>query len=83
MSGRVPDKILWDTVKRGFDIPQSFWVSKLSPKIEQWVGDLPANPIFKKDIILSDIHDSSKNGSAKLWSVISTISMLQLMDFEF
>lgn len=77
LRGWIPDEVLWSRVKRGFDIPQSAWVRHLAPRIENWVGDLPASAPFKRSAILQDLRDPKRNGAPWYWCVLSTIAMVQ------
>lgn len=79
MDGRIPDDVLWSTVKRGFDIPQSFWVEQLSDRIHTWIEGLPADGPFNRDALREDLIDPYRNGSSKLWGVVSVVAFIQLL----
>lgn len=70
MSGSVPDHILWDKVKRGFDIPQTYWVDQLSVNLIEWIGAIPNESPINKDNLIKAIK-SPERGSHYLWNVIS------------
>jgi len=78
MNGLVPDEILWSKVKRGFDIPQTFWVDKLSNYLSERISSSDkANTLFKKELVLKDLKTSSKQGSPYLWRTISSILWME------
>jgi asparagine synthase (glutamine-hydrolysing) len=70
MEGMVPDKILWDTVKRGFDIPQTYWIDQIAGNLTGWIGALPDNSPVKKDNLVKALKGPER-GSHYLWNVIS------------
>jgi asparagine synthase (glutamine-hydrolysing) len=81
MSGIIPDRILWDNVKRGFDIPQGLWVERLSKKIENWVGALPDDTPLFKDKIIKDLKGPGK-GEHYYWNVISLANFIHLTNVK-
>lgn len=81
MNGKVPDEILWATKKRGFDIPQEFWVARLAPKLKEWIGDTADQQLFNKDAIIQDV-ETPESGSPYLWSVVSTILFMHFSKIQ-
>lgn len=74
MEGKIPDEILWCKVKRGFDIPQSYWVSQLADYlVERVASNDQISSLFNKKSILQDLKTPSKQGSNYLWRAVSTI----------
>jgi asparagine synthase (glutamine-hydrolysing) len=41
MRGRLPDGVLWNRRKRGFEVPQGRWLQTMLPTIRGWLEDLP------------------------------------------
>lgn len=72
MQGKIPDAVLWNTKKRGFDIPQAFWVEQIADQLKEWIGDTAENHLFKKDHIIKDLYSTEK-GSTYFWAVVSTV----------
>ena len=81
MEGKIPDAVLWNPKKRGFDIPQAFWVEQIANQLEEWIGDTADAGIFKKDAIIKDLFSDQK-GSTYLWSVISTILFMHFSKIQ-
>ena len=81
MSGHLPDHILWSNVKRGFDIPQSFWIEKMKPTLKTWVNEAPDDIPFHKQEILKALDQ--KPGDKHLWPVISTLALNRLLNTKF
>lgn len=70
MSGSVPDHILWDKIKRGFDIPQTYWVDLIATDLSNWIQALPDDaPLHKANIIKA--LKGPERGSHYLWNVVS------------
>jgi asparagine synthase (glutamine-hydrolysing) len=82
MNGRVPAEVLWSTTKKGFDIPQAFWVAQIQNQLSEWVGDTADEALFKKEIILKDLRNANTQGSKYLWSVISTILFMHFSNIK-
>lgn len=81
MQGLVPDKILWSNVKRGFDVPQSYWVSMIKDELLNWVDGLPDNSPINKLNVIKDIHE--KPGNTFLWPVLSSIALNQISNIKY
>ncbi|QSE96799.1 asparagine synthase (glutamine-hydrolyzing) [Fulvivirga lutea] len=74
LEGRIPNEILWSKVKRGFDIPQSYWVEQLSDYlVERVASNDEISTLFNKKSILQDLKTPSKQGSYYLWRAVSAI----------
>lgn len=43
MRGRLPDAVLWNKRKRGFEVPQDRWSAAALPTVRGWLAELPAN----------------------------------------
>jgi asparagine synthase (glutamine-hydrolysing) len=82
MKGKMPDEVLWNPIKRGFAVPQSYWIDKLSPTIQKWIEELPEDTPFKKDNILKDLKGRTKK-SPYFWRTVSAISLVHLLDYRF
>lgn len=81
MQGIVPDEILWSRVKRGFDIPQSFWVGQIQKELTEWVTRLPGDTPFRKENILQEIQ--TNGGNTLLWPVLSAIALHEINNVRF
>lgn len=82
MNGRVPSEVLWSTTKKGFDIPQAFWVEQIQEQLTEWVGDTANESLFRKEQIIQDINNADTRGSKYLWSVISTILFMHFSNIK-
>ncbi len=78
LSDKLPEEIIWNPVKRGFGIPQEYWVGALADHLKIWINDLPNDTPFKKDRLLTEI-ESPNRGSKYLWRVLSVISLMILL----
>ena len=70
MSGSVPDHILWDKVKRGFDIPQAYWIDQIAGNLTDWINALPDDAPVNKENIIKALKGPER-GSHYLWNVVS------------
>lgn len=82
MNGKLPDEIIWSNVKRGFDIPQSFWIEKLRTTFDNWIDALPESNPFNLENIKKDLADENKRGSYKLWKVLSLIGTITIKNLK-
>jgi asparagine synthase (glutamine-hydrolysing) len=82
MKGRVPSEVLWSTTKKGFDIPQAFWVAQIQKQLSEWVSDTADDSLFRKETILKDLRNPNTQGSKYLWSVISTILFMHFLNIK-
>jgi asparagine synthase (glutamine-hydrolysing) len=76
MEGKIPAAVLWNPKKRGFDIPQGFWVEQIADQLKEWIGDSCDLHLFKRDNIIKDLYSHDK-GSPSLWTVVSTILFME------
>lgn len=81
MQGRIPENVLWDKHKKGFDIPQAYWVEVLTPFLNKMINQLPASSPFKKEAILKELAGSQK-GAHNFWRILSLVSWMQLMKVD-
>lgn len=82
LQGLMPDEVLWNPVKKGFDVPQAYWVEKLMPSINNWLDELPSDTPFKVSAIKTALNSGSKD-SPYLWRVISSLALVQLKNYRF
>ena len=76
MQGKIPDEILWCNVKRGFDIPQGYWIGLLEKQLIRWVNEVEDNEIFNKQAIIESLKDKNKREDFALWRVLSVIAWM-------
>lgn len=81
MEGKLPDKILWSNLKKGFPIPQKYWVEKLKGSLEEWLSLDRLNGVIKKDNIIKAIN-GGKGDEPHLWRAISFGSWVNLMNVK-
>src|SRR5690606_6546206 len=81
MEGKIPDAVLWNPKKRGFDIPQALWVEQIADQLKEWIGDTAESNLFKRDAIIEDLYNAQK-GTTYLWSVISTILFMHFSKIQ-
>jgi asparagine synthase (glutamine-hydrolysing) len=75
MSGLIPDYILWDNIKRGFDVPQEFWIDKLSGLITEWIESMPSDVPIDLENLKNTIKGPHR-GEYFIWSVISLVAFI-------
>ncbi|MCB0722458.1 MAG: asparagine synthase (glutamine-hydrolyzing) [Ignavibacteriae bacterium] len=79
MEGKLPKEILWSNQKKGFPVPQKFWVEKLRNSIEE---TLLSRDELGKFINIDNVISSIENGrgeEAYLWRAISVGMWISLM----
>lgn len=81
MSGRMPDNIIWNRKKLGFDIPQKFWVELLKDDITIWLNEGSMNELINVDQVTKAM-ESGDAGKPFLWRVISTGCWIRLMNVK-
>jgi asparagine synthase (glutamine-hydrolysing) len=70
MKDRLPQEILWQRRKRGFEVPQRRWVERARPQIAAWLADLPENCPINPAEALARI-DAGRGGAQWLWRCLS------------
>jgi asparagine synthase (glutamine-hydrolysing) len=82
MVGKIPEEVIWSTQKKGFPVPQKFWVEKLRDDIFRILSsrDDLVN-IIDVDKIISAI-DNGKGNEAYLWRAISFGMWICKMDVK-
>ena len=81
INGRVPDEVTWNKVKRGFDVPQQFWVTQMKEQLTAWVDQLPDDGPLKKENLRRDVENNP--GSKFLWPVLSAAALHKISGIEF
>jgi asparagine synthase (glutamine-hydrolysing) len=81
INGRVPDEVTWNKVKRGFDVPQQFWVTQMKKQLTAWVDQLPDDGPLKKENLRLDLENNP--GSKFLWPVLSAAALHKISGIEF
>jgi asparagine synthase (glutamine-hydrolysing) len=76
MQGKIPDEVLWCNIKKGFDIPQGYWIELLESQLIQWVEKVNDNELFNKKEIIKSIKDKNKRDDFALWRVLSVIAWM-------
>ena len=83
MVGKLPQEILWDKQKKGFDIPQSKWLNILNDDMKAMVINMNDSGIFKKDRILEALDKRVGLDDPYLWRVLSVIAWMKYMNVAF
>lgn len=81
INNRVPVEVTWNKVKRGFDVPQEFWIRQMNTKLISWVDSLPDNGPLKKENLRTDIQENP--GNRFLWPVLSAAGLHNLLGIKF
>lgn len=81
LEGKVPNDITWNKVKKGFDVPQEFWITQLSSRMLEWVDGLSNDVPLNKEKLKATIKDSPSNHF--LWPVMSVVALNQLSQIKF
>lgn len=81
INGRVPDEVTWNKVKRGFDVPQEFWIKHLKQQLTDWVDHLPDDGPMKKNNLRKDILENQ--GNKFLWPVLSAVALHKISGIKF
>lgn len=81
LQGEMPDEVLWNPVKRGFDVPQAYWVTEILPLINGWIDNLPNDGVFKKNEIRYSLTTKAKE-NPYLWRVISALSLISISEYK-
>ena len=80
---KLPQEILWDKQKKGFDIPQSKWLNILNDDMKAMVINMNDSGIFKKDRILEALDKRVGLDDPYLWRVLSVIAWMKYMNVAF
>jgi asparagine synthase (glutamine-hydrolysing) len=71
MDKRLPDSIMWNPVKRGFDIPEKKWLGYLQPSLKTWIDSLNT-PLINKEVLMDEIQKAESTSQIRaLWPVLS------------
>lgn len=82
MEGKIPEDVLWSNKKKGFPVPQKFWVEKLRNEIEAILNSRDEiRKWIKVDNIISAI-DNGKGNEPYLWRAISVGMWLSMMNVK-
>ena len=78
-NSKIPNKILFNPLKRGFEVPQNQWVKQLRPLLNQYIENSSAyKHVLNLEKIQSDVNsDSTNTDASKLWRTISFMAFLQ------
>jgi asparagine synthase (glutamine-hydrolysing) len=76
MSGKLNDDVLWNTNKKGFNVPQSYWISLLESPLISWINEVNDGGIFNKKEIIKALKNDKRKGDFTLWRTISVISWM-------
>ena len=80
MRDRVPERILWNRRKRGFEVPQRRWLSELMPAIRSWLRELPQGSPVDGAAVLERLETKGQSAwlsrclSVALWMRFSGVS---------
>jgi asparagine synthetase B (glutamine-hydrolysing) len=80
MRERVPERILWNRRKRGFEVPQRRWLATLMPAIRGWLADLPKGSPVHGPAVLERLETHGQSAwlsrclSVALWMRFSGVS---------
>jgi asparagine synthase (glutamine-hydrolysing) len=81
MNKKLPDKIIWNTIKRGFDIPEHEWMQHLKPGLIKWIGEMKDNDVINKNTLLSSLENACTiNEIRVLWPIISVALWMKFED---
>ena len=79
MAGKLPEKILWNTEKIGFETPQKKWME--DPRVQQLIQDSKQKlvnekilrpSVMNKEIVASNVHDAANTD----WRYLSLAQIL-------
>jgi asparagine synthase (glutamine-hydrolysing) len=82
LEGKMPKEVLWDNNKRGFDIPQQYWVGILKEQLTEWILEADTGNLFNKEIIIRHLNDDRFSGDTGLWRIVSTICWMRLSNIS-
>ncbi len=71
MEHKLPDEIVWQTRKRGFDIPQQKWIEEIKPFLIQRMHE---SKVYNKYLNIDQLVDKIEKGQASeghIWRIIS------------
>lgn len=83
LTGLVPDKILWETRKRGFSVPQGKMVAALRPKIEEALYHPGIDHVFRRNILLSALSDCRTANAQWIWRCVSIALWAKEYNIDF
>jgi asparagine synthase (glutamine-hydrolysing) len=81
INGKVPNEVAWNSVKKGFDVPQQFWITNMKKQISNWIDQLPDDGPLKKENLRLDLEKNP--GSKYLWPVLSAAALHKISGIEF
>lgn len=70
MSDRLPEEVVWQRSKLGFEVPQRRWVEAARPHIASWLAQLPPGCPIDREAVLQYI-DSGHGGDGNMWRCLS------------
>lgn len=82
VSGRLPDEVAWNPIKRGFEVPQQKWVEALKPWLTETLSGVPAHFPLRTDALLAAV-DRGEGGSHHIWRGLSVALWARLNDVGF
>lgn len=69
MEGILPDEVIWNRRKRGFDVPEALWMTILIPSVLRWLDGCPDRPLNIPAI--RDALRAKPAGCQWFWRLIS------------
>lgn len=71
MESSLPSEITWSRRKRGFEVPQKWWVKRLSERCRKWIDALPSSAPISKEGVMKALKDD-RAGTLWFWRLLST-----------
>jgi asparagine synthase (glutamine-hydrolysing) len=70
MGERLPEQIVWNPRKRGYEVPQKRWIEAMRPQLATWLADLPQDSFLNASQILAKV-DAGQGDAHWLWRCLS------------
>lgn len=71
MNGQLPNDIVWNRRKLGFEVPAARWISAMRPSLNHWLSGLPSDSPVQAESLLAEI-DAGGGDSQWFWRCLST-----------
>jgi asparagine synthase (glutamine-hydrolysing) len=82
VSPHLPEGVVWNPRKRGFEVPQQPWVEALRPWLRETLGEPPPSFPIRVGEVLRRI-EQGEGAAHHLWRAISVAAWIRLNEVSY
>lgn len=77
MEGLLPKEVVWNRLKRGFEVPQASWLAALAATLSEWIDGLPPDVPLKPAALKAALA-GGRCDAPWVWRCLSTVLWMGL-----